>query len=219
MNPKRNAPFAGSPAGPLGAPGAARSRLPATGSNAGAKGAPSSYLEVLDQIERDIQQLRIDFERFLSGALPFPPEDQRTRIQNLLKGLRNTTLRSAVEGFRLGVLEARFNSYNELFNRRVREREEGRRIARAATTPPPPRFDPLRGIVIDGKVDPHAAEALYSALSAGSGGGPNFDLATFQTYLERQTAALRGKTGCAAVQFRLAEEDGKLKLKARPVGD
>jgi hypothetical protein len=188
--------------------------------NATAKPGPVSHQEALDSIENWIRQLRIDFERFLSGALPFPPEDLRTRIQNQLKELHNATNRSAVEGFRLGVLEARFNSYNELFNRRVREREEGRRIARAAATPlPPPRFDPRSGILVDGKVDARAAEALYTALAAGSGGGPAFDLATFQTYLERQTAALRGKTGCAAVQFRLAEEDGKLKLKARPVGD
>jgi hypothetical protein len=30
-------------------------------------------------------------------------------------------------------------------------------------------------------------------------------------------SALKAKTGCDEVQFRLADEDGKLKLKARPV--
>ncbi len=211
MNPKRNAtpvrPGAGSP------PVQPRAR----NVGAAAKAVSVSHQETLDLIEHDIQQLRIDCERFLSGALPFPPEELRTRIQNQLKSLRNATLRSAVEGFRLGVLEARYNSYNELFNRRVREREEGRRAARAAAAPPAPQIDPRRGIVVDGAVDPQAAEALYRALGAGGGGGPQFDLASFSSYLERQTAALRGKTGCAAVQFRLAEEDGKLKLKARPV--
>ncbi len=215
MNPKRVAPPTGSSPGAHSGPGAARGRAQATG----AKAAPSSYQETLDQLEREIQTLRIDFDRFLSGALPFPPEDLRTRIQNQLKNLRHATLRSAVDGFRLGVFEARFNSYNELFNRRVREREEGRRIARAAAPPPPTRFDPSRGIVVAGKVDPRAAEALYTALAAGAGGNPNFDLNSFQSYLERQTTALRAKTGCSAVSFRLAEEDGKLKLKARPIGD
>lgn len=215
MNPKRNAPPAG--LGPVPQAGAGLARM--RGGNVGAKTGTISHLEVLDLIESEIQQLRIDFERFLSGALPFPPEDLRTRIQNQLKSLRNATMRSAVEGFRLGVLEARFNSYSELFNRRVREREEGRRVSRAAAAAPAPQFDPRRGIVFDGAVELPAAEALYTALAAGTGGGPSFDLATFRTYLERQTAALRGKTGCAAVQFRLAEEDGKLKLKARPVGN
>ncbi len=212
MNPRRNAPPTGSSQGTY--PAGARGRAQATG----AKAAPASYQEILDHLEREIQTLRVDFDRFLSGALPFPPEDLRTRIQNQLKSLRNATLRSAVDGFRLGVFEARFNSYSELFNRRVREREEGRRIARIAATSPV-RFDPGRGIVVDGKVDPLAAEALYTALAAGVGGSPNFNLATFQTYLERQTAALRAKTGCSAVSFRLAEEDGKLKLKARPMSD
>ena len=49
------------------------------------------------------------------------------------------------------------------------------------------------------------------------GDGPKFDLDSFEKYLARQIAALREKTGCDQVQFRLAEEEGKLKLKARPV--
>jgi hypothetical protein len=68
-----------------------------------------------------------------------------------------------------------------------------------------------------GALDPAAVEALYHGLAAGPGEGPRFDLASFGSYLERQAAALHGRTGCTAVQFRLAEEDGKLKLKARPI--
>ena len=66
-------------------------------------------------------------------------------------------------------------------------------------------------------VEPGAAEALYQGLAAG-GEAARFDLGTFHSYLERQAAAIRAKTGCEGVQFRLAREDGKLKLKARPIG-
>jgi len=63
--------------------------------------------------------------------------------------------------------------------------------------------------------------ALYHGLAGGDAGdkreGPRFDLASFGSYLERQAAAIRVKTGCEEVQFRLAAEDGKLKLKARPL--
>ena len=62
-----------------------------------------------------------------------------------------------------------------------------------------------------------AVEALYQGLASRPGDGPKFDLDSFEKYLARQVAALREKTGCDQVQFRLAEEDGKLKLKARPV--
>ncbi len=161
---------------------------------------------------------RSTFERFFNGGLPLPPEEQRTRVQAQLRNLRNVNMPSAVDSFRLGDLEARFNSYNELFNRRVRDIEEGRHGPhKVFAFVEKQRFDPRGGISFGSEIDPEAAEALYHGLSAGAGDGPKFDLDSFQTYLKRQTAAIREKTGCTDVQFRVAEEDGKLKLKARPV--
>lgn len=175
--------------------------------------------DALDQLNRDIQQLRVDFERFFNGALPFPPEELRGRVQAQIRQLRGmTNLATAVDTFRLGDMEARFNSYNELFNRRLRDNEEGRHpAARPAAPPAPRRYDPEQGIVFGERIDPQAAEALYQGLAASPGDAPRFDLDSFQTYLARQVNAIREKTGCAQVQFRLAAEDGKIKLKARPV--
>lgn len=174
--------------------------------------------EALDQLARDIRQLQIDFERFFNGGLPLPPEEQRNRVQAQLRNLRNLNMTSAVESFRLNDLEARFNTYNELFNRRIRDIEEGRRGPhKVFAFVEKQRFDPRGGILFGSEIDPEAAEALYHGLAAGAGDGPRFDLDSFQTYLRRQTEAIRQKTGCAEVQFRVAEEEGKLKLKARPV--
>jgi len=44
------------------------------------------------------------------------------------------------------------------------------------------------------------------------------ELEAFRGYISRQIESIRIKTGCDAVQFRLATEEGKLKLKAKPVG-
>jgi hypothetical protein len=195
-------PGAGAPG--AGAPAPSRRPVPGIG-------------EALDQLSQDIQKLRVDFERFFNGALPSPPEELRGRVQAQIRHLRGLSLQSAVDSFRLGDLEARFTSYNELFNRRVRDLEEGRRAARTAPPPEARRYDPEKGIVFGERVDPEAAEALYQGLAASPGGAPRFDLDSFQTYLTRQVAAIREKTGCSKVQFRLATEDGKVKLKARPV--
>jgi len=175
--------------------------------------------EAFDQLDRDIKTLRVDFERFFSGALPFPPDELRGRVQAEIRRLRGLSLKAFADNFRLGDLEARFNSYNELFNRRLRSLEEGRRPAsRPIPIPVEHRFDPEQGIVVGDRIEPEAVEALYQGLAAAPGAaGPRFDLDSFQTYLNRQAAALREKTGCALVQFRVATEDGKLKLKARPV--
>ena len=44
-----------------------------------------------------------------------------------------------------------------------------------------------------------------------------FDLDSFGRYLQQQVASIQQKTGCAEVQFRVAVEDGKVKLKAKPL--
>ncbi|HEX5759571.1 MAG TPA: MXAN_5187 C-terminal domain-containing protein [Thermoanaerobaculia bacterium] len=173
---------------------------------------------MLDLLAAEIGQLKVEFERFFNGAAHLPPEELRERIQARLRGLRNTTFRAAADNFRFADLESRFNSWNELFNRRLRDLEEGRRPPRPAPSEPEPgHYDPERGVLVRERIEPAAAEALYAGLAAGPDGGPRFDLVTFAGYLARQAAAIRDKTGCDAVQFRVAVEDGKRRLKARPI--
>lgn len=227
MDPKRpsrpgmgaNQPLKPGLAGPAGQrPGTPGAPVPGAAAGAAAlRRPPTGIGEDLDRLTNEIRQLQIDFERFFNGALPIPPEELRTRIQAQIRGFRNLNLTSA-DSFRLGVVEARFNSYNEMFNRRLREREEGRHPgAVRATAPERRRYDAREGITFGASPDPEAVEALYHGLASGPGDGPKFDLDSFEKYLSRQVAALREKTGCDQVQFRLAEEDGKVKLKARPV--
>ncbi|HXO29630.1 MAG TPA: MXAN_5187 C-terminal domain-containing protein [Thermoanaerobaculia bacterium] len=211
-------------------------------------GAPT-VSESIDQLAGEIRQLRVDFERFFSGALLIPPDELRRRVQARLRQLRSLNSMSAVDRFRLGDLEARHNSYDELFTRRLRDREEGRlrggptpmtQMTRLTPPPPPPPSSAVGnapgaesaagaagdtgagGIVVGADPDPRAVAALYAQVTAagapgGGAEGPRFDLASFGSYLQRQAAAIRAKTGCAEVQFRLAAEDGKLRLKARPL--
>jgi hypothetical protein len=228
VDPKRSPRAVPDPLRPAGSPlqparAGVQPKRPWTPADASPPGAAQRQLpglaEVFDRLDRDIKQLRVDFERFFSGALPFPPEELRTRVQAQIRTLRGVNLKNFADNFRLSDLEARFNSYNELFNRRLRDAEEGRRPVTRPVPIPVSRFDPEKGIVFGDRIDPEAVEALYQGLAAAPGdGGPRFDLDSFQTYLTRQVAAIREKTGCAQVQFRLAAEDGKLKLKARPVG-
>lgn len=79
-------------------------------------------------------------------------------------------------------------------------------------------FDPAEGVVVSDRLEADAIGSLYDALSRQQSGAPAMALDQFRTYLSRQIEAIRLKTGCEKVQFRLASEDGKLKLKARPVG-
>lgn len=212
MDPKRGLKSTGSLSPKLGAKpepkgGAAASPLPQRS---------TAFQDAFERLERDIHQLRVDFERFFNGALPFPPEEQRNRVHNHLRYLRNVSGMGVAESFQLGNIEARFNSYNELFNRRMRDLEEGRKKVVHLPPPPAPAYDPDQGIVLGDRMPEAAVEALYRGLVS-SGDGARIDLGSFRAYLGKQIDAIRQKTGCSDVQFRLALEDGKLKLKARPL--
>ena len=136
-----------------------------------------------------------------------------------LRELRSANLRSAADQFRLSALEARFNSYNELNHRRLRDREEGRSGKAAAPTGgATPPLDPLHGVVVTDRIEEEPVSVLYEALARQQAGAPSLDRDTFRQYIARQVELIRVKTGCESVQFRLAAEDGKLKLKAKPVG-
>ncbi|HEX9801390.1 MAG TPA: MXAN_5187 C-terminal domain-containing protein [Thermoanaerobaculia bacterium] len=180
---------------------------------------PASYLRKLDRLAEGIEQFRVDSERYFNGGLTLPPEELRTKLQVELRELRGVQLRAAAEQYRLGSLEARFNSLSELFGRRLRDREEGRgAVARPVVGRQAPRFDARAGVVLADTGEDEAVEAIWSGLAASGGGGKKLELETFRGYLAQQIDSIRAKTGATSVQFRIVEEDGKVKLKAKPVG-
>jgi hypothetical protein len=173
----------------------------------------------IDRLVAALEALRIEFERFFNGALAVAPLELRDQFARQLRLVRERPGLSAVDRFRLGQLEARFNTFGEISNRRLRDREEGRgREARIVNLPPPEpkHFDPATGIVLGDQPSSEAVEALYRAV-ARSQGAVQFDLGSFRRYLTKQADAIREKTGCREVQFRLVEEEGQTKLRARPV--
>lgn len=172
--------------------------------------------DTIDQLEGRIRDLRIEFERYFNGALAIPPLELRDAVQSEIKRLRNRPGTSFADHFRLQGLEARFNSLNELSNRRLREREEGRIAVHRAAAEAAPRFNLDEGISFGDFFPEEAVVALYDGIRRSSS-GQRLDLATFTSYLTQQTAAIRSKTGCAEVRFRVVEEDGQTKLKAKPI--
>lgn len=179
---------------------------------------PQQHTERLIRLEHEIRRMKVEFEQFMNGApgVDLPSvERRRMRIGQELRRLRNEELKGVEESFRLANLESKYNSYCELFGRRVRRLEEGE-VDRAGGGSRK-STDPERGLVVEGRVGDDAVEALYQGLHQRAGNRPRFDVNSFRTYLERQLDTIRSKTGCERVMFRIAEEGGKMKLKARPV--
>ena len=62
-----------------------------------------------------------------------------------------------------------------------------------------------------------AVEAIWRGLAAAGNASRSLELETFRGYLAQQIDTIRAKTGAGSVQFRVVEEGGKVKLKAKPV--
>ena len=169
----------------------------------------------LDRLQRAIERLRIDYQRFLAGDLHIPPVELQRQIENELRRVRADSAKGVAENFRLNSLEAKLNSYLELYGRRIRQAEEGEARRRAAAGA---NLAPEKGVVLGGGDDGEAVKALYRGLH-GSKQAPSMDIDRFKSVLSRQVEAIRSKTGCAEIQFRVASEGGKLKLKAKPIRD
>jgi hypothetical protein len=201
-----------------------------------------SVTEDLDVIEKSIKLLQVEWEKFFGGVEKKPPVDLRTRLEKLFKGYSNAELRGA-ERFRYQTLTARYHTFNELWNKRMRAVEEGVplglhgvQLARAlAVAPPPPPPPAARSAAAAGAraggagagevrvtdaSDTQAVKTLFDRFlkarqEAGETAPVKFE--SFQKVITQQAARMLADKGAQAVDFRLETKDGKVSLKAKPV--
>lgn len=79
----------------------------------------------LNDLERGITSLKIEYERFFGGELRRAPFQSRRSIEETLRRLGNAEIEKAAERFRLQSIQSRYNSFAELWEKRLQAREEG----------------------------------------------------------------------------------------------
>ena len=191
----------------------------------------------LDQLEQMLRQLQIEWEKFFGGVEKKPPNELRTRVDSLVKKYAYTEIRNNTERFRYQALSSRFNTFSELWNKRMRAIEEGRPVglhgraaavapgpARAAAAPAAARAAGPGGAgefrVRSPEKDESAVRGLYERFlqarqEAGEKGTVKFD--NFQKLISQQASRIMADKGAQAVDFRLEMKDGKVSLKAKVV--
>src|SRR5580704_3641773 len=82
--------------------------------------------EDLAQLEKDIRQLKIDYEQYFGGGKSRPTTETEWRIESLLKryGDRTAAL-NYTQSFRYSNLAQMYSKYKEMFRKRLKRREEG----------------------------------------------------------------------------------------------
>ena len=194
-----------------------------------------SLTEDLDQLATSIRQLQARWDMYFSGVEKRPPHEAHARVEKVIREYDRSVIRNNADRFRLQGLVSRFNTLNELWQKRLRAREEGRafglhgRHAAVAPAPPPrpePEAPPRPGgsggefRVGDAERDGAAVRALYDRFveerqRTGEGAAPAYE--SFRELIGKQTAKILGAKGARAVDFRLDTKDGKVALKAKVV--
>lgn len=195
--------------------------------------------EDLDRLDVAIRQLQVKWDLFFNGAERKPPSELQTKVETLVKRYANIEIRNNAERFRYQGLSARFSTFNELWQKRLRAREEGKVFGqhglKAERLPPPvasppggaPPSPPAGAAAAAGEIrvgdpsrDGAAVRALYERFveerrRAGEVQTPAFE--SFSDLIGKQTERIRAEKGALAVDFRLETKDGKVSLKARIV--
>src|SRR3982074_3324372 len=82
--------------------------------------------EDLGQLEKDIRQLKIEYEQYFGGGKKRPPAELEWRIELMMKryGDRGSQMNFA-QRFRYSNLAQMYTKYREIFRKRMKQKEEG----------------------------------------------------------------------------------------------
>lgn len=190
--------------------------------------------EALDFFDESLRRLKTNYDLFFNGARKLPPMEDRRRLDALVQELAKDPVRDNALRFRYNTLLSRYNQFRELWGRKMRELEEGPmdwRKRNAAMRQPITRSEPptpSRVTYTDAesyvRVGPSTnGEALLELVSQindanrklGKNGAVSLEQVT--QMVAKQAESLRSRFNVSTIGFKVDINEGKIKLKAKPI--
>jgi len=186
---------------------------------------PTDLQKDLATLAADLKRLEAEYNMFFAGRLPRPPWETRGRVEAAIKRWDRGRIQGTADRFRFEMLQSRFQTMIDVWDRGQRAREEGRPGPFAA--PPPktrePGADSAPGsqiLHITAFTDPmremDKVHALYDSLmdARRQSGEDVVPFHRFAALVKDQVTKLR-EAGTAEVAFRVVMKDGKVNLTVR----
>jgi hypothetical protein len=193
--------------------------------------------EDINQLERDVRQLKIEYEQFFGGGKKRPPTEIEWRIETLVKryGERGAEMNYG-QRFRYSNLSQLYVKYREIFRKRMKQREEGtvqRHFGAAAreieaerthhhrpeAAKPAAASSPFAVSWSDPDKEKKKVEQLYAAFrdaktKTGEDVG-SLTIEAFQNFVRKKTEQLKQQKNAHEVEYVITFENNQAKLKAR----
>jgi hypothetical protein len=196
--------------------------------------------EELAQLERDIRQLKIEYDMYFGGGRKRPPTEIEWRIDLVIKRYaeRGGELKSA-QRFRYNNLTQTYAKYKDIFRKRTAQKEEGivqrhfgaaaraiqaERARSQSAVPPQPSAASARGaqsfrvVCSEPDSETHKVDQLYEAfVNAKKQAGEETHKLTragFNEFVRKKTKDLQTKKNCRDVEYIVETVEGQVKLKA-----
>jgi hypothetical protein len=170
----------------------------------------------LDRFEQSINQLKLQYDVFFNGGTEKIPERLHQSVNLESKRLFNIQSMTYAQSFRLNTLAGRLSSFNELWQRNLRMREQGRKPAYGRSSEPEP--DQRTEIAITSEQDRESIDVLFQAFCRArerTGNNAPVDPTRFEELVTTRVRDLKSKNSCSEIVFVVQEEDGKVQLKTR----
>lgn len=196
----------------------------------------------MDEFENRVFLLKIAYEKYFSGIDPVEPARDRDELRRYLRDLLAAPVTNGRQRFRLQQLRARWSTLELYWTRnlyqiergthpkqkyRADARERQRAEAELGRSGPGQTLLPERGGTPSllpessgrggGDTSYKAVYDAYVQARGKCGQNTDIDYNVVRQTLEKQVEALRARTQCSTVKFKVVVEDGKAKVKAVPV--
>lgn len=177
--------------------------------------------EELNRLEDNIRRLKIEFEAYFSGGQPRAPHDTVFRVETTIKKMNDNTAKlSFGHRFRFNQLVQKYAVYNDLWRRKLKEKEEGRGAfgAQRRAVEERPADGSCRVVCSNPEKEKDKVDQLLKAMiDAKRQVGErvdNVDPLQFAKFVKDKTRQLKESLGCEKVQFSVSVEEGRVKFKA-----
>jgi len=181
------------------------------------------FAEQLDELDEGLVNLHVLYEKYFLGIDRRPPDQERKRVSQKARELRNTNVRNTALKFKINTLFAKLISFERMWDRTLREMEEGtykRDVFKAKLRHQPGEDGPKRTQPERIELSDDKLRRLYDTWvvarqrTGESVAGMNFDAVAQK--IRSQVPGLIQKHGAKSIEFKVVIKAGKAILKAIP---